>query len=240
MNLLKTIIACTSVITVGLNVANAEILYENGPLVNSVGTGVGGLDESVLQFISLGMTSITFSNQAVFENRLADDFTITGNDWDIDTVTLYFSQTGVTASTISAVNLQIWNGEPGSLNSQVIFGDMTTNRMSSTFNSNILRVTDQTTGSNNDRQIAAAIVDIGITLSAGTYWLDWSAEVISGSGPYAIPITLSGQLTTGNARQTGDNGTVWYDANDFGTDTQQGFPFIIEGPSDLIFASGFE
>lgn len=42
-----------------LQLASGAVLYDNGPLVNSPGTGVGGLDESVLQG-NLGMTTLGF------------------------------------------------------------------------------------------------------------------------------------------------------------------------------------
>ena len=53
------------------------MLFDNGPLVNSPGTGVGGTDESVLQNITLGMTNFGFAHQRSSGNRVADDFTVT-------------------------------------------------------------------------------------------------------------------------------------------------------------------
>lgn len=221
--------------------SKAAVLYDNGPIVSSIGTGLGGLDESILQFQGLGMFSISYSNQAHLGNRIADDFTIGGTDWDIGTITFYAFQTGATASTITNLNLQIWDGSPDLPTSNVIFGDLLTNRMSSTFNTNILRVRDDTTGMNDERQVAGIVVDVNITLSAGTYWLDWSCGGSTASGPYAPPITITGQKITGNALQSNDDGVAWVDTLDFGTMTQQGFPFIIEDNStDLIYSNGFE
>lgn len=228
------------VLIYNVNISYADVLYENGPMVTHTGTGAGGLDESILQFTGLGMILRGFSNQSNLENRLADDFTITGEDWNIGTITFYAFQTGATASTITDINLQIWDGPPNNPNSNIVFGDMVTNRMNSTFNSNILRVTEADSGTNTERQIAASIVDVYITLPAGTYWLDWSQGGNGGPGPYAPPITITGLLTTGNALQSGDDGSNWEDALDFGTSTQQGFPFIIETVTDLIYANDFE
>ncbi len=208
------------------------VLYDNGSLVNGTGTGAGGLDESILQTASLGMDTIGAGHQLSAGNRIADDFTVTGSDWTIDNIIFYAYQTGETASTITAVNLQIWDGVPGAMGSSVVFGDDTTNRMSSTANSNILRVTEATTGTNTDRQIAASTVDVNITLPAGTYWLDWQSDGSGGSGPWAPPITISGQTVTGNALQS--IGGVWSDLLDGGTNTQQGFPFIIQGTNIVL------
>src|SRR4030067_1536487 len=52
---------------------------------------------------------------------------------------------------------------------------------------------------------------------------------ITYSGPWAPPITILGQITTGNALQYTSSSGAWAPALDTGTDTQQGFPFVIEG-----------
>jgi hypothetical protein len=205
-------------------------LYSNGPLVNGVGTGAGGLDESILQG-NLGMTTLGAGHQVGFGNRIADDFTIVGPDWNITNITFYAYQTGETASTITAVNMRIWDGVPGAMGSNIIFGDDTTNRMVSTVNSNILRVTETTTGTATNRQIAASDVAVNITLPAGTYWLDWQSDGSGGSGPWAPPITITGQTSTGNAMQfTG----AWADLTDGGTLTPQGLPFVVQGTSAVV------
>lgn len=203
------------------------VLYSNGELVNSPGTGAGGLDESVLENVTLGLNILGFGSQLSAGNRIADDFTVPAGGWDITTITFYAYQSFATASTITGVNLQIWDGDPSNPASSVVFGDDTTNRMSSTVNSNILRVTETSTGSNTDRQIAANVVEVNTFLPAGTYWLDWQFDgSASFSGPWAPPITISGQTTTGNGMQfTGS----WAAALDSGTGTQQGFPFVIQG-----------
>ncbi len=215
--------------------AVAASLYSNGPLVNSAGTGAGGLDESVLQG-NLGMTTLGSGHQVSAGNRIADDFTITGADWNITNITFYAYQTGETASTITAVNLRIWDGVPGAAGSNIVFGDDTTNIMTSTVNSNILRVTEATTGTATNRQIAASDVAVNITLSAGTYWLDWQSDGSGASGPWAPPITITGQTTTGNARQFTTTSGVWTDLTDGGTTTPQGLPFIIQGTSAVVLA----
>jgi hypothetical protein len=89
----------------------------------------------------------------------------------------------------------------------------------------------------------ANTVDLGgLVLPAGTYWLDWQTDGSLASGPFAPPISINGVLTTGNGLVTGDNGATWAPALDGGSNTQQGFPFIIEGTpgcisSDIPWAS---
>lgn len=51
------------------------------------------------------------------------------------------------------------------------------------------------------------------------------------SGPWAPPITINGQTTTGDALQFTTSSGSWAPANDTGTYTQQGMPFLILGES---------
>jgi hypothetical protein len=208
------------------------VLYDNGPLVNGQGTGAGGADESILQTTSLGMNTLGFGNHLSALNRVADDFTIpAGPAWGLDQITFFAYQTGSPIpSTITAVNLQIWDGEPGN-GGTVIWGDTTTNVLVNTIWSNVYRVTETTTGSATDRPIMANTVDLGgLVLPPGTYWLDWQSDGTLASGPFAPPISINGVAVTGNGLVTGNNGTTWAPANDSGTNTpRQGFPFIIEG-----------
>lgn len=210
----------------------ANAIYDNGPLVSSdgVGTGVGGADESILQGdLTPAMTTLGFGHQLSATRRIADDFTVTQAGWQIDQVHFFAYQTNATASTITAVNLRIWDGVPGAAGSNVVWGDTTTNVMTATAFSGILRVTNTTTGTSNARQIAVSTVDVGVTLAPGTYWFDWQSDGSAASGPWAPPITIKGQPDTGNGLASGDNGSTWSAANDSGSSTQQGFPFVILG-----------
>jgi hypothetical protein len=204
------------------------ILYDNGPLVNSPGTGAGGADESVLQQNSLGMNIYGVGHAVSTGFRIADDFTVLGpNPWMISSIRFYAYQTGsTTTSTITAVNYQIWNGPPGQPGSSVIWGDTTTNRLADSSWSNIYRVLDNGAPDDTNRPIMVNAVDAGFTLYPGTYWIDWQTDGSLASGPWAPPITINGQTTTGNGKQFDPNTTTWNDAVDVG---QQGFPFIIMG-----------
>lgn len=208
------------------------VLYDNGPLVNSVGTGSGGADESVLQNLSLGLNTLGFGHQVSALNRVADQFTIPDADgWHIDQITFYAYQTGSPqASTITEVNLRIWDGAPNG-GGAVVWGDTSTNVLSSTSFSGIFRVTETTTGTATDRPIMANVVTVDLDLPAGTYWLDWQTNGSLGSGPWAPPITITGAGVTGDGLQSiADNGATWAAALDTGTGAPaQGLPFVIEG-----------
>ena len=205
--------------------APEAILYDNGPLVTHPGGGAGGADASVLQ-TALGMGTYGFGYQVTAGNRLADDFTITGGGWFVETITFFGYQTGSsTTSTFTAMNLQIWDGPPDDPGSMVVFGDTTTNRLSTTTWSNAYRVLDTDITASN-RPIMANTVTVNTFLGAGTYWLDFQADGTGASGPWAPPVTVLGQTGSGNAMQWT---TAWDPATDVGP---QDFPFIVEGTSD--------
>ena len=205
----------------------AAVLYDNGAYFNSPGGGPGGADGSVLENVTLGMTSLGAGHQVVNLNRVADDFVIpSGETWTINTASFYAYQTGsTTTSTITSVNVRIWDGPPGVVGSSIIFGDSTTNVMSSTEFTNCYRYSENSVGTT--RPIMKQTVNIGTTLTEGTYWIDWQSGGTLASGPWAPPIAILGQNTTGNARQ-GLAG-VWANLVDGGTLTPQGLPFILDG-----------
>jgi hypothetical protein len=214
------------------------VLWDNGPLVTHPGGGYNGADASVVQTAS-GMSTYGFGNQLSEGNRMADDFVITGlTDWEIENITFFAYQTGspTSPSTITGVYFQIWNGSPDDPGSSIVWGDLTTNRLVSSTWTNIYRTLD-TSLANSDRPIMANIVSVGVILSPGVYWLDWTTNGSLTSGPWAPPITILGQTSTGNAMQFTD---AWAPALDTGTSTPQGMPFIVEGviaenPNTLVY-----
>jgi predicted outer membrane repeat protein len=198
---------------------------DNGPLVTHVGGGDGGADLSALQS-NLGMTTLGFGHQQAGGNRIAEDFTVTdGSGWVIDHVELFAYQTGsTTTSTMTGATLRIWDGPPSDPGSMVVFGDTTTNRLISSDWSGMYRA-GSATPLDATRPIMRNVVSAQVTLSPGAYWLDWAATGSLSSGPWAPPITILGQVTTGNGLQF--SGGMWQPAVDGGTLTQQGFPFRI-------------
>ena len=83
---------------------------------------------------------------------------------------------------------------------------------------------------------AAAVVT---TLAPGTYWLDWQVDGdITFTGPWAPPVTIDGQTTTGNALQS--VAAVWQPVVDATLLTPLGLPFIVDGTFGDQFLDGFE
>ncbi len=213
----------------GVPACGSEI-YSNGPWITATGTGPGGADLSTLQG-NLGMTTIGVGHAVTGEIRVADDFVVPAGGWTLSCVVLYAYQTGSpTTSTITAVNVRIWDGPPGAMGSNIVFGDTTTNRMTATAWTNAYRVTD-TTLTNTTRPVMAQTVNLGgVTLAAGTYWLDWQSDGTVASGPWVPPITIVGQTVTGNAQQIVGAAGTWATINDGGSLTAQGLPFLLLGP----------
>ncbi|MGL5889738.1 MAG: hypothetical protein ACRC3B_07630, partial [Bacteroidia bacterium] len=209
--------------------AGAQVLYDNGPYFNSVGTGANGANESVLYTSTFAMGTIGFGNQQTAFNRIADDFMISDCAWRIDSVVFFGYQTNsTTTSTFTSVNFRIWNGIPDAVGSSVVYGDTTTNRLIRTAWSGAYRITETTTG-NSARPIMRNVCTAGgVILNGGTYWLDWSSAGSLASGPWAPARTPVLVAITGNGRQR--TGSIWNNAVDGGTNTPaQGFPFIVYG-----------
>jgi hypothetical protein len=170
------------------------------------------------------MTILGFPDQRSSGNRVADDFTVTGNGWQIDRFTFFSYQSfSDTVSTIDNVNYRIWSGPPNNPNSVVIFGDSETNRILTSSWSRVYRVSESTSGTDSVRPVMMVVANADVFLPAGTYWLDWQMGGTLSSGPWAPPITITGEANTGNALQFVGS---WSNATDVG---QQGFPFLIEG-----------
>jgi len=209
------------------------VLYDNGPLVNSPGTGYGGADESVLQTLSLGMNTLGFGHQHSLGYLIADDFEVpAGENWNVETITFFAYQTNspTSPSPFTGVYFEIWDGPPGQSN--LIFGDQTTNVMTATAWANIYRVTETNTGTTTNRPVFANVATPAapLILGPGTYWLAWNTDGSLSSGPWAPPITINFECVTGNGLQSLDYGVSYAPALDSGTSAcAQGFPFIIEG-----------
>jgi hypothetical protein len=200
----------------------SDATYDNGGLVNSPGTGVGGADESILE-AGLTLYGSNVSQSAGYS--LADDFVVPpGGGWPVSKFTFFAYQTGSsTTSTFTGLFVRIWDGPPNAGGS-VIWGDLTTNIMTATSWSNIYR-NNNGPGGSTDRPIMKLEANIsGLTLSPGTYWIEYQTTGTAASGPWGPPITISGLQTTGNAIQW--QGSSW--AAMVSGVYNQGIPFLID------------
>ena len=213
--------------------AQAGVLWNNevnnglgGVLVTHPGgmTGaVAGADRSTFGY---GASKLGFSADNGSSDRLADDFNA-GNSWTINSIRLYTYQTNATASSITGVTLRLWSGAAGS--GSLLFGDETTNVMTSTSLSNIYRTPRSTTAGTTRRIQFVDVAGLNWNIGPGSYSLDWgfTGSLSSGSWtPALTPLGATG-VTTGNGQQRiGAAGTF---ANALDGSTPQDFPFLIEG-----------
>ncbi len=216
-----------------------DLLWDNGPFANVAGSACpSGTDTSRLQS-ALGLNTYGFGHAVSAGIRVADDFTVPdGPEWQLSQITFFAYQTGsTTASTITAVNAQIWDGSPDDPGSSVVCGDTVTNCMSTTVFTGIYRDLDSAPGACN-RPVMAQTCDFsGCVLPPGNYWLDWQTDGSLASGPWVPPITITGQAVTGDGQQSIDSGATWAPLIDTGTaGAAQGLPFLIEGTAVLTSA----
>ncbi|MDZ3824412.1 MAG: hypothetical protein U0S76_12485, partial [Pseudoxanthomonas sp.] len=195
--------------------------------VTAASGGPGNAPISAVQS-SLSMTLFGAGSQVGANNWVADDFVVPAGGWTIQRVKVYSYQTGSTTTpTHNDLRLRIWSNDPNT--GTLVFGDTTTNRLSSVTFSGVYRVT-QTTPTDATRPVMELVAEINppLVLPAGTYWLGWSAGGTLASGPWAPPQTVVGQATTGNGVQSLNN-AAFAPLLDAGSNTQQGFPLVLEG-----------
>ncbi|MBN1967234.1 MAG: choice-of-anchor J domain-containing protein [Anaerolineae bacterium] len=207
----------------------ANVLYDNGPFITSYGDGPDGANVSLLQNVSLGMSTLGAS--VLLEGgphwRIAEEFAVTTpGGWSLENVLLYAYQTGSsTTSTFTGVNYRIWDGPPNNPGSAVIYGDTTTNRLVKTEWTGAYRYTES--GPGTARPIMFIVGEADVHLMPGVYWLDWQLAGSLASGPWQPPVTLLGETTTGDALQLGPSG--WATFVDVAVAASQGMPFQLWG-----------
>lgn len=235
--------------------ASAVTLFNNGPLATGPTTlsGVASAPGFVWSEVSartaepgVANTVAGFSvmTQGTNAFRLADNFTVGAGGWNVTHFRTFAYQTGSVANPFNGARFQIWNGRPGDVGSAVIFGDLTTNRLTATGDTNIHRIFNTTTpppGTAPGTTRLVRFLDLGtgpggLNLAAGSYWIDWTATLSTAptSSAFAPSVTIPGQGNRpgDNGRQW--NGTAWTDMVDAGNpatglDLIQDLVFQVEG-----------
>lgn len=150
------------------------------------------------------------------DSWVADAFTVpVGATWKFDTVIVYGYQFGSgTTSTLMNCNLQIYSGTPG-LGGTVIWGDTSTNVLSSSGWTGIYRVDTVTAdgglmSTNRPIMYMKLFLSPAPSLSAGTYWLSWSAAGASSNIPDAPDKVLPGRVNPSGQKARQLFGGTWY------------------------------
>ncbi len=175
-------------LALGSLAAQATTLFNNGPVVNAPSTVNAGL--SVL---ATPATTIGFGAQTTSGNAVAEDFTVTGAGWSVESFTFYAYQTGATGFTFTDAT---WSVVLGDVNTGTVVASGTTAVTNGGLQG--YRVTPTTLTATN-RGIYAAVADIpDFALAAGSYWLRWSLTGTLASGPWQPPTS---DAAVGNGQQ---------------------------------------
>lgn len=216
------------------SVPDAVVLYNNGPLITTVGNCPGGTNESQIR---AGGSTFGFTGSAP-TFRLADNFTVpAGQLWEIQAITFFGYQTGAGSvnPSIIGTNYQIWLGRPGDAGSVVVCGNPTTNQLALSVFSGIYRTTSSAPCPGaTTRAIWAEVCTLPSNcvpcLPEGEYWVDFQLQGSAAfGGPFIPPVTprLGGPDPTPDSRQS--NAGVWANVIDALDGAPEDFPFVIEG-----------
>jgi hypothetical protein len=208
--------------------AGAVVLYDNGPFITHPGGGFGGADASRVQSNTLGMV---FAGHPPVGWWLADQFTVPAGGWNVGTASFVCYQTGSsTTSTLVGVRAQIWNDDPRLPGATVVWGDTVTNRFASTSFTGVYRDSEISPASSL-RPLMTVTATVGAVLAAGTYWLQYQVEGGNPGGAFCVPVTVLGQVATGDAIQF--FGGSWGFVTD-GPAAGQGMVFWLEGAATPV------
>ncbi len=190
--------------------AHAVTLTSNGPVVNGSGLSV----------LTSPATTFGFGQQSASGNAVAEDFTVGGAGWTVESLNFYAYQTGSTGFTFTSAT---WSVIAGDVNTGTVVAGGTT----AVSNGGLLgfRVTS-TTLANTQRGIYQAIADVpDFALPAGSYWLRWGMTGTLASGPWQPPTS---DAALGNAAQSITSG-AFATLLDGGSQLTVTLPFSIEG-----------
>ena len=172
-----------------------------------------------------GLSSYGWSFDRRLDNRLADEFAVAEGGWQLGRITVFgYSSYAGTSSSMTALYLRIWDGQPEQAGSSVVWGDLTTNRLSATSWTHCYRVHPEHLDAV-DRPLMALSAEVDVALPAGVYWLEMQAAGSMANGPYSPPVSIVGQPVTGNALAYADG--AWGALTD-ALGAAQGLPFVLE------------
>lgn len=209
------------------------IIHDQAIFITASGAGYGNADVSQPQ---LPLTLLGSSASKKLGEWIADDFTLLSES-SIDKIDFYVYQpnSGIKLH-VNAVYVDIYNDSP--LNGgEVVWNGEGANLLSYIEFSNAYRCKAASSISDVSCPIMKVTADINTTLQGGKYWLAVSFEtsIDAEAGPYAFPITIFGQTSTGNALYKDAVGVYsWRD--DPGT---FGLPFTMYGTSESTSLTGF-
>ena len=230
-------------LAVTASVTAQNLVYDNGPLA----TGLSGANViSVLQTATpLSHSVFGYGAQQTVPNRLVDQFTV-NSALIVTEIELFGYTTGATAVSCTGVYVSLWDSDPsvvappvppvqqipGAGNAVNLIGAAGFT-VANTF-TNIYRVLDTAlTGTTRNIQSVRITLPAAITLSAGTYYLEFAFNGIN----FVPPITTTNVASTGDAKQY-TNAALAYAPLLNGATATAGLPFKLYSTLGAPFGPG--
>lgn len=215
----------------------AQQLYSNGGFITGVTAKDGTAAPSGYAWSEVqnntgntteSNTSSGFSSLKSSNFELADDFTVpVGRRWTISSVEVFGYQTGYagTTSPFTELYVRIWDGVPGATGSTIVYGDLTTNRFSSSIDASAYRIFNSlyptTSVPGTTRRIWRITANLSSppTLNPGTYWVDYQTVTSGTTAHFMVPVTVAGSRSVPNANARQGNAGTWTPIVDDGNPT---------------------
>lgn len=195
------------------SVSQAAVLFDNGPVVSAG-----------LSTLTAPATTFGFGTQTASGSAVADNFSVGGSGWNVQSLDFYSYQSFAVGFTFQQATWSIVSG--ANVNTGTIIASGVTN----VTNGGIMGYRVQsTTPTNTDRAIYRLSTDIpDLVLAAGNYFLTWSLTGTAASGPWTPPIV--GSPGAGNASQlTSTSGGLYVTLVEAGSGLNVELPFTING-----------
>jgi len=127
---------------------------------------------------------------------VADDFTVPAGGWNLTKLTVYGYSTNYAGATspFTALNVRIHSSSPLAGPTTILFGDMTTNRLSATTDAGMYRISNTVVpaplATNTARKIWKIEASLNVSLPAGTYWVEYrtTAGTLGNFLPLSTPV----------------------------------------------------
>ena len=219
--------------------AQSVELYDNGGIFT--GTTVGGVASPGNGWSEVQAGNTIFGFGATYNaNRLADDFVVPdGEVWSVTSFDVFAYLSGGAGAPFTGGYLRLWRGSPEDPLSQVVAGDMTTNRLLSSTATGVYRTSAP---ANTARHIFRNTIGLGSTvgLPAGHYWIEWATAAAGGSNNFHVPVTIPGQLGKPGANARQYVSSAWNAVVDPGSSTAQDMAFAVTGVQGLTAEGDFD
>jgi PEP-CTERM motif len=230
--------AAAAALTVAMPaVSHAAVLYDNGSVVPTPG-GVS--------LLTAPASTFGFGTQNASGNFVADNFSVAGGSWNVESLDFYSYQTQAVGFTFQQATWSIVSG------ANVNTGTVVASGVTNVTNGGLMGYRAlSTTPTDTSRAIYRLNADIpDLILAVGNYFLTWSLTGTAASGPWTPPVVGS-PAPGGNALQlTSTSGGLYVTLQDAGAvlpvelpftinGTRAGVPIVPEPASWLMMVAGF-